>query len=180
VVPGSSGTIQVASPQGNQAFASWSDGGAQQHNIVAPTTDTTYTATFATIAPTVAGLSETSGPTAGGRVLTLTGTNFAGGMAVSLGGVAATAVTVRDGTTATLTTPAHAAGAVDVTVTTAGGSATLPRGYTYGATANAPGPRTTTTAPPLSTPVGVPAPRARGPAQTTGTPPAVAPAPTGR
>jgi len=54
VVPGSSGTIQVASPQGNQAFASWSDGGAQQHNIVAPTTDTTYTATFTSTAPTCA------------------------------------------------------------------------------------------------------------------------------
>jgi len=45
-VPGSRATIQVASPQGGQAFASWSDGGAQQHDITVPSTNTTYTASF--------------------------------------------------------------------------------------------------------------------------------------
>jgi hypothetical protein len=38
-------SISAPSPQGTQQFVSWSDGGAQSHNIVA-TTNTTYTATF--------------------------------------------------------------------------------------------------------------------------------------
>ncbi len=45
-VAGSAHTIQVPSPQGSQAFASWSDGGAQQHNVTVGTADVTYTATF--------------------------------------------------------------------------------------------------------------------------------------
>ncbi len=41
-------TLFSASPQANgqAAFASWSDGGAQQHNITAPATNTTYSPTF--------------------------------------------------------------------------------------------------------------------------------------
>ena len=50
---------------------------------------------------------------------------------MTFGGAAATAVTVVNATTVTATTPAHGAGAVDVVVTTPGGSATLAGGYTY-------------------------------------------------
>jgi glucose/arabinose dehydrogenase len=39
-------TIQVNSPQGANVFSSWSDGGAQQHNVTAGTTNTTITAIF--------------------------------------------------------------------------------------------------------------------------------------
>jgi hypothetical protein len=44
--------VGVASPQGNYQFDSWSDGGAQSHNITAPATATVYTATFASPPPT--------------------------------------------------------------------------------------------------------------------------------
>ncbi len=44
-------TISAISPQGSNVFLSWSDGGAQTHNISTPATSTTYTATF-TGAPT--------------------------------------------------------------------------------------------------------------------------------
>jgi glucose/arabinose dehydrogenase len=52
VIVGSSNSVTAPSPQtlGGQAqvFERWSDGGAATHNIVAPGTTTTYTATFAT------------------------------------------------------------------------------------------------------------------------------------
>lgn len=50
VIVGSSNSISAPSPQTlggtNYQFASWSDGEAQTHNIVAPATITTYTATY--------------------------------------------------------------------------------------------------------------------------------------
>ncbi|MET0133717.1 MAG: PQQ-dependent sugar dehydrogenase [Kibdelosporangium sp.] len=52
VIVGSSNTISAPSPQGTGLFRycyrSWSDGGAQSHNVVAPATATTYTANFRT------------------------------------------------------------------------------------------------------------------------------------
>ncbi len=46
LVQGSTVTIAAPSPQGAEVFSSWSDGGAQQHNVTLGTTDATYTATF--------------------------------------------------------------------------------------------------------------------------------------
>ena len=64
--------------------------------------------------------------------MTLTGTGFRSGMQVLFGGTPATGVAVNGpGTQLTAVAPAHAAGAVDVSVSTPGGSATLPGGYTY-------------------------------------------------
>lgn len=67
---------------------------------------------------TVSGLNPATGVAAGGTVVTFTGTGFAGETpAVTFGGAAGTAVNVVDATHFTATTPAHAAGAVDVKVT---------------------------------------------------------------
>jgi len=50
VIAGSKNSVSALSPQTlggiNYAFASWSDGGAQSHDIVAPDTAATYTATY--------------------------------------------------------------------------------------------------------------------------------------
>jgi len=81
--------------------------------------------------PTVTAVSPVNGPASGGSGVTLTGTNFAGATSVTFGGVAATSVNVVDDTTITAVTPAHAAGAVDVVVTTPGGAGTLTDGFTY-------------------------------------------------
>ena len=54
---------------------------------------------------------------------------------VSFDGVAATSVHVVNSTTVTAVTPAHAAGPVDVAITTPAGNATLTDGYTYLVTA---------------------------------------------
>src|SRR5207244_892898 len=83
-------------------------------------------------APTVSSVAPTSGPSTGGTAVTITGTSFATGATVTVGGSAATGVTVVNSTTITATTPAHAAGAVSVTVTNADAqSGTLASGFTY-------------------------------------------------
>ena len=81
--------------------------------------------------PTIASVVPGSGTTLGGTSVTITGTNLTGATAVTFGGTAATTYTVNSSTTITATTPAHAAGAVDVAVTTPGGTATSTGAYTY-------------------------------------------------
>ena len=82
--------------------------------------------------PTVSSIVPVSGPTTGGTGVTITGTNFVSGATATLGGVAATSVTVVGATTITATTGAHAAGTVDVVVTNPDAqSGTLASGFTY-------------------------------------------------
>lgn len=69
------------------------------------------------VAPTVTSVTPSAGATTGGTSVTITGTNFQNGATVSFGGVMATNVAFVDSNTLTTTTPAHAAGTVDVTVT---------------------------------------------------------------
>ncbi len=87
-------------------------------------------------APTVTGLSPTSGPPSGGTLVTLTGTGFTGATAVNFGTTAATNVTVVSATSITADSPAGT-GVVNVTVTTPGGtSAASPADeFTYAAAA---------------------------------------------
>jgi hypothetical protein len=92
--------------------------------------------TYVGPAPAVTSVTPASGSTGGGTGVTITGSNFASGATVTIGGAAATAVTVVNGTTITASTPAHAAGAVSVTVTNADGqSGTVASGFTYTAPA---------------------------------------------
>ena len=87
--------------------------------------------TYATLAPTVTAVTPNSGITLGGTPVVITGTNFTGATGVTFGGAAATGVTVLNSTTITAITPAHAAGVVDVVVTTPLGSGTGTGLYTY-------------------------------------------------
>ena len=80
--------------------------------------------------PTLSSLTPTSGTTAGGTSVTLTGTNLSGTSAVTFGGTAATVISASS-TTTVVSTPAHSAGLVDVVVTTPGGSSTLTNAFTY-------------------------------------------------
>ena len=83
-------------------------------------------------APSVSGVSPGTGPIVGGTSVTITGIDFQTGATVTFGGVAATGVTVGGATSITATTPAHAAGAVDVVVTNPDAqSGTLTVGFTY-------------------------------------------------
>jgi hypothetical protein len=81
--------------------------------------------------PTVTSVTPNTGPVAGGTALTITGSNFASGATVTIGGAAATNVVVTSSTTITATTPSGTAGAATVTVAVAGQSASLTGGFTY-------------------------------------------------
>ena len=76
--------------------------------------------------PSITSLSSSSGPTAGGASITINGANFISGATVAFGGVSATNVSVASGSTITASTPPHAPGRVNVTVTNPDGqTATL-------------------------------------------------------
>ncbi len=77
---------------------------------------------IAIAAPTVSGVSPNSGTVNGGTTVTITGANFTNATAVDFGGTPA-GFTVNDDSSITAVSPvAAAAGTVDVTVVTAGGS----------------------------------------------------------
>ncbi len=73
-------------------------------------------------APSITKVSLNAGPVAGGRTITITGTNLTGTKTVTLGLVAASHIVLLSATKLTARTPAHAAGIVDVQVTTARGT----------------------------------------------------------
>jgi len=89
-------------------------------------------------APTVTRVDPGAGSTAGGTTVAVAGTGFAAGATVTFGGSAGN-VTSLSATSIAVTTPAHAAGAVDVTVTNPdGGTATLAGAFTFQAPAGTP------------------------------------------
>ena len=75
---------------------------------------------FAT--PTITGISPTSGLTAGGTSIVVTGTNLTGATAVKFGAANAASYTVNSAIQITATSPAGSVGLVDITVTTPGGT----------------------------------------------------------
>ena len=83
--------------------------------------------------PTVSSISATSGTANGGTSVTISGANFANATSVTIGGTAATGVSVAsDGNSLTCTTPpAGSAGAASVLVTTPGGTNAANGLYTY-------------------------------------------------
>ncbi len=83
-------------------------------------------------APTVASITPARGPTTGGTVSLVIGTNFAQGIRVLFGSTPATGVTVMSNTRLSAIAPAGAAGVIDLTVINADGqSAQLIRAFTY-------------------------------------------------
>lgn len=86
-------------------------------------------------APASVTLSPTSGPAAGGTVVTLTGNNLAGVTSVTFDGVAGTALDTSEATrgegSITVTTPAGTAGPADVVLVDPSGNLTLTGAFTY-------------------------------------------------
>jgi hypothetical protein len=99
-----------------------------------PSTQVTYTAPAVPSGPTITTISPTSGPTAGGTVITIAGTNFAAGATVRVGGVGTANVTVASSTQIIAATPPGTAGAQSVQVTSGGVTATSPVNFTYTST----------------------------------------------
>lgn len=95
------------------------------------TADSFYARDFLT--PASISTAPSSGSTAGGTAITITGTGFEPNATVSVKGASATGVTVVSETSITATTPAGTAGAGDVVVTNpdTGFSGTQSNGFTY-------------------------------------------------
>ncbi|MCA9826546.1 MAG: IPT/TIG domain-containing protein, partial [Dehalococcoidia bacterium] len=72
--------------------------------------------------PNITGVSPTGGPTAGGTVVTITGSGFTGVTGVSFGAIAATSFTFVSDTSITATSPAQALGTVHIRVSAPGGT----------------------------------------------------------
>ncbi|WP_285597436.1 IPT/TIG domain-containing protein [Kineosporia sp. NBRC 101731] len=126
-------TITVVTPSVAQA-------GARTVRVLAPggTSPVTPAATYTYVAPpTVGALSPAVGPIAGGTSVTITGTGFTAATAVAFGTTTVTP-TVTSDSTITVTTPAHAAGPVDVSVTGPSGTAVLNNAFTFLAPNSAP------------------------------------------
>ncbi|MEY9895802.1 hypothetical protein ABIA31_009492 [Catenulispora sp. MAP5-51] len=81
-------------------------------------------------APTATSVTPNSGPTSGGTGVTVAGTGLTTTSSVTVGGVVAPFSVVSD-TELSVVTPPGTAGAVDLVVSTTGGSATLTGGFTY-------------------------------------------------
>lgn len=71
------------------------------------------------------------GPTTGETTVILTGTNLSTASSVSFGSTVTTNFTIDSATQITVITPSHDAGAVAVSVTTVGGSASASQNFTY-------------------------------------------------
>lgn len=90
--------------------------------------------TYLSVAPVLSSVTPATGNVAGGTSVTLSGSNFQQGASVTFGGLAATVHSVS-ATSIAAQTPAHAVGAVDVTVTNLDAkSVTLTNGFTYSTT----------------------------------------------
>ncbi|MGF9562914.1 IPT/TIG domain-containing protein [Neorhizobium sp. BT27B] len=89
-------------------------------------------AAAAQAAPTITLVSPNTGSTAGGSIVTITGTEFTGATVVRFGTSAATLVTVVNATTITARTPFRlTAGTVDVTVVAPTGTIVAANAFTY-------------------------------------------------
>lgn len=83
-------------------------------------------------AAVISSITPNTGPVAGGTVVTINGSNLTGSTGVTFGGTAGTAFSVVNDGEITVTTPAKAAGAVNVVVANPSGNGTLTNGFTYG------------------------------------------------
>ncbi|HEY6329495.1 MAG TPA: IPT/TIG domain-containing protein, partial [Blastocatellia bacterium] len=126
-----------------------------QIGVAGPVWSFTTGASTSSSPPTVSSISKDSGPIAGGTSVTISGTGFVSGATVSFGNWPATSVTVSSPTTITATTPSHAAGLFDVTVTNPDtGTGTLPQSFTFIGPASLPQPKANLIAPASGAPAG--------------------------
>ncbi len=96
------------------------------NGVWTPGTVMNFTTSPAPAMPVISSISPNTGSTAGGTVVTITGSGFTGATAVDFGMTPATTMTVNNDTSITATSPATTtAGVTDVTVTTAEGTSTM-------------------------------------------------------
>src|SRR5262245_5416986 len=79
----------------------------------------------------ITSVTPNTGSTIGGTAIVITGTGFASGATVSVGGPPATGVVVASATEIRAVTPAHAAGPAAIIVSVNGDAKSLDAGFTY-------------------------------------------------
>jgi hypothetical protein len=112
-----SGALQAASPPGSSGTVDVTVTTPGGTSASSPFDQFTYDGV-----PSVTSVSLDAGPLAGGATVRIDGTNFISGSTVQFGETAAASVTFNSATSITATSPAEAAGTVDITVTTPGGT----------------------------------------------------------
>jgi IPT/TIG domain len=129
--PGSG--LTVVSPSQLTVVSPGHRAGTVDVTVATPGGTATSTGGFSYFAvpPTISGLSPVTGPSTGGVLVTIWGTNFTDVAAVTFDGTPGSALTVMSPSQLTVVTPAHSAGTADVSVFTSGGTATTPAGFTY-------------------------------------------------
>jgi Tol biopolymer transport system component len=128
----------AASAAAGSVFTGWSGACTGTGTCeVTLTAATAVTATFATAgaAPTLTSVAPASGPTTGGTIVTVSGTDLATTTGVTIGGTAAAIVGTPTPMSVAVTTPPGIAGPRDIAVTTSLGTATVVGGFTYDASA---------------------------------------------
>lgn len=126
--------VNVTSPTTATAVTNSSAASVVDVKLINPDTQSNTLAMAFTYdpAPTLVAAAPSTGSTAGGTTVTLTGTGFLTGATVLFGTDAATAVNVTSATQLTAVSPAHAAGVVSLTVKNADGQlAELPRSFRF-------------------------------------------------
>lgn len=122
ITANNAGAITVTTPAGTAGNASV---------VVATPGGSTDGLTFTYVGgPSIGAPTPDTGSTNGGDTITISGTGFTTATQVTFGGTPAS-FGVLDDTTIAALAPAHAAGTVDVTVTTTGGSATAAASFTF-------------------------------------------------
>jgi hypothetical protein len=131
-VGGVSATGIVATTTSVKAVTAASTAGVKDVAVTTAGGTATRAAAFTSVVPppAIASVSPATGPASGGTAFTINGSNLNGATSVKVGGVAATALVIS-ATSISGKTPIGAAGARDVSVTTAGGTATKTGAFVY-------------------------------------------------
>ncbi len=143
-------SLTVRTPAGSDGEVALTVTNTDGETVTMESAFTYITPTVPVSKPTISAVSPSSGPSAGGTTVTISGTSFQSGVTVMFGGVAGT-VTSQTTTSLSVRTPASVAGIVSVTVSNPdGGTTTRSSAFTFVApSVPAPAPTVTSFSPAL-------------------------------
>jgi formylglycine-generating enzyme required for sulfatase activity len=123
--------VTVLSPTLVRATTPAGAAGQAAIRVIAPTGTTLAPQPFNYVQQQVASIVPNTGSYTGGTAITITGQYLAGTTGVTIGGVPCTNVVAVSATQVTAVTPAGSVGTMDVVISGAKGTITVPGGFTY-------------------------------------------------